>query len=66
MGAAIIVLVKNNVSAPTSSTGTCCSAFVFLLIIMFMPEGLVPGVAARVRGLRRSGRKAPVEAPPHA
>ena len=36
----------------------------FLFVIMFVPEGLVPGLAARFRALRASGRKVPVEAPP--
>jgi branched-chain amino acid transport system permease protein len=65
VGAAIIVLVRNLISAYVEHWPMLLGAL-FLLVIMFVPEGLVPGVAARVRGLRQSGRKAPVEAPPHA
>ena len=63
VGAAIIVLVRNLVSAYVEHWPMLLGAL-FLLVIMFVPEGLVPGLAARFRALRASGRKAPAEAPP--
>lgn len=65
VGAAIIVLVRNLVSAYVEHWPMLLGAL-FLLVIMFVPEGLVPGIATRLRALRASGRKAPAEAPPHA
>ena len=62
VGAAIIVLVRNLVSAYVEHWPMLLGAL-FLLVIMFVPEGLVPGLAAR---LRAPGRKTSAKAPPHA
>ncbi len=52
VGAAIVLLLKNYVSAFVERW-TMLLGFVFLFIVMFMPEGIVPGVQrlwARLRG----------------
>ncbi len=52
VGAALVVLLKNYVSAYVERW-TMLLGFVFLLIVLFMPDGLVPGLRrawARVRG----------------
>lgn len=54
VGAAIVVLLKNYVSAYVERW-TMLLGFVFLMIVLFMPEGLVPGLQrawARVAGKR--------------
>lgn len=43
VGAAIVVLLKNYVSAFVERW-TMLLGFVFLMIVLFMPEGLVPGI----------------------
>ena len=43
LGAAVVVLLKNYVSAYVERW-TMLLGFVFLLIVLFMPDGLVPGV----------------------
>ncbi|MCX7154754.1 MAG: branched-chain amino acid ABC transporter permease [Proteobacteria bacterium] len=43
VGAAVVVLLKNYVSAYVERW-TMLLGFVFLLIVLFMPDGLVPGV----------------------
>lgn len=63
VGAAIVVLLKNYVSAYVERW-TMLLGFVFLLIVVFMPDGLVPGLQrawARLRGKfsgKRSGARA--------
>ena len=64
VGAAIIVLVRNLISAYVEHWPMLLGVL-FLLVIMFVPEGIVPGIASRLRALRASGHKAPAEAPPH-
>jgi branched-chain amino acid transport system permease protein len=57
VGAAIVVLLKNYVSAYVERW-TMLLGFVFLMIVLFMPDGLVPGLRrtwARVRGGRGGG-----------
>ena len=52
VGAAVVVLLKNYVSAFVERW-TMLLGFVFLVIVLFMPDGLVPGMQrlwARVRG----------------
>lgn len=52
VGAAVVVLLKNYVSAFVERW-TMLLGFVFLVIVLFMPDGLVPGVQrmwARLRG----------------
>ena len=54
VGAAIVVLLKNYVSAYVERW-TMLLGFVFLMIVLFMPEGLVPGLQrawTRVTGKR--------------
>jgi len=57
VGAAIIVLLKNYVSG-FIERWNMLMGFVFVLIVIFMPEGVVPGVR-RLLGRLRAGRKAP-------
>jgi branched-chain amino acid transport system permease protein len=57
VGAAVVVLLKNYVSAFVERW-TMLLGFVFLIIVLFMPDGLVPGVQrlwARLKG--KSGAK---------
>jgi len=54
-GAAIVVLLKNYVSAYVERW-TMLLGFVFLAIVLFMPDGLVPGL--RRLWLRFYGRHA--------
>ncbi len=65
VGAAIVVIMKNVVSAYVERWNMVLG-IIFVLIISFMPEGLVPGTARLVRtGLRalrgRSALKAPTK-----
>jgi branched-chain amino acid transport system permease protein len=56
IGAAIVVLLKNYVSAYVERWNMLLG-FVFVAIVLFMPDGLVPGVRrlwARVTGRRKS------------
>jgi branched-chain amino acid transport system permease protein len=53
VGAAIIVLLKNYVSG-FIERWNMLMGFVFVIIVMFMPEGVVPGVR---RLLRRAGER---------
>ena len=57
-GAAIVVIMKNVVSAYVERWNMVLG-IIFVLIISFMPEGLVPGVSRLVRALwtKRSGVK---------
>jgi branched-chain amino acid transport system permease protein len=57
VGAAIIVLLKNYVSG-FIERWNMLMGFVFVLIVMFMPEGVVPGMR-RLLGRLRGARKAP-------
>ena len=52
VGAAIIVLLKNYVSAYIERWNMLMG-FVFVLIVIFMPEGVVPGVRRLLGRLRR-------------
>jgi branched-chain amino acid transport system permease protein len=53
-GAALVVLLKTYVSAYVERW-TMLLGFVFLLIVLFMPDGLVPGLR---RAWARFGRRA--------
>ena len=55
VGAAVVVLLKNYVSAFVERW-TFLLGFVFLMIVLFMPDGLVPGT--RRLWIRFSGRQA--------
>ena len=55
IGAAVVVLLKNYVSAFVERW-TFLLGFVFLMIVLFMPDGLVPGI--RRLWIRFSGRQA--------
>ena len=55
VGAAVVVLLKNYVSAFVERW-TFLLGFVFLMIVLFMPDGLVPGM--RRLWLRFAGRRA--------
>jgi branched-chain amino acid transport system permease protein len=55
VGAAIITLIKNVVSTYVERWNTLLGA-IFVIVIMFMPHGLVPGFRALWQRLRR-GRK---------
>jgi len=55
VGAAVVVLLKNYVSAFVERW-TFLLGFVFLMIVLFMPDGLVPGI--RRLWIRLSGRQA--------
>lgn len=60
VGAAIVVLLKNYVSA-FIERWTMLLGFVFLMIVMFMPDGLVPGIQriwARLLGGKTKNREA--------
>ncbi|MFZ9638266.1 MAG: branched-chain amino acid ABC transporter permease [Hylemonella sp.] len=59
VGAAIVVLLKNYVSA-FIERWTMLLGFVFLMIVMFMPDGLVPGMQriwARLTGDKAKSRE---------
>ncbi len=65
-GAAIVVIMKNIVSAWIERWNLVLGV-IFILIISFMPEGLVPGIARLWRGARQGNAEpaasaAPVEA----
>ena len=59
-GAAIVVIMKNIVSAWIERWNLVLG-LIFILIISFMPEGLVPGIARLWRGMRET--KAPAAGP---
>lgn len=59
-GAALVIILKNVVSAYITRWMMLLGA-IFVAIVLFMPEGLVPGIAARLRAVsarRPSKRKA--------
>lgn len=58
VGALLVEIVKNIASAYISRWNMMLGA-IFVLIVMFMPEGLVPGTARLVRRLRARRSKAP-------
>ena len=51
VGAAIIMLLKNYVSAYVERWNMLMG-FVFVLIVIFMPEGVVPGTRRLLRRIR--------------
>ena len=53
VGAALVVVMKNVVSGYVERWTLLLGA-VFVLIVMFLPEGLVPGIARLYRRVRRS------------
>jgi branched-chain amino acid transport system permease protein len=64
VGAALVVIVKNVASAYVERWNFLLGA-IFVVIVVFMPEGLVPGTARLVRWLRmalRARHAAPVAA----
>ncbi len=56
-GAGIVVILKNVVSAYIERW-TMLLGFVFVLIVMFVPDGLVPGLARLWRRIRTPGKVA--------
>jgi branched-chain amino acid transport system permease protein len=56
-GAGIVVILKNVVSAYIERW-TMLLGFVFVLIVMFVPDGLVPGLARLWRRIRSPGKAA--------
>ena len=56
VGAALVVIVKNVVSAYISRWNFMLGA-IFVAIVVFMPEGLVPGSVRLVRAAWRAGRR---------
>ena len=50
VGAALVVILKNVISAYITRW-VMLLGFVFVAIVLFMPEGLVPGITRRVRAL---------------
>ena len=54
VGAAIVVLLKNYVSAYIERWNMLIG-FVFVFIVLFMPEGVVPGVRRLWRRFRKGG-----------
>ena len=65
VGAALLVIVKNVVSAYVERWNFMLGA-IFVAIVVFMPEGLVPGVARLTRSIWRRKTKAnlPISAGP--
>ena len=61
VGAALVVVMKNVASAYIARWNFLLGA-IFVIIIIFMPEGLVPGTVRLVRRLRRSKAAKPVPA----
>ncbi|MFL5360570.1 MAG: branched-chain amino acid ABC transporter permease, partial [Myxococcales bacterium] len=57
VGAAVVVLLKNVVSAYITRW-VMLLGFVFVLIVLYMPEGLVPGVERLRRRTVRRGAEA--------
>jgi branched-chain amino acid transport system permease protein len=58
VGAALVVLLKNYVSAYVERW-TMLLGFVFLLIVLFMPDGLVPGLQRAWRRVTGNGAPTP-------
>jgi len=56
VGAALVVIVKNVVSAYVTRWNFMLGA-IFVAIVVFMPEGLVPGAARLVRSAWRTGAR---------
>ena len=70
VGAAIITHREERGERPTSSAGTSLLGVIFVVVIMFMPNGLVPGCRQLWRSIqnRRKGRTPqlrPHRSPPH-
>jgi branched-chain amino acid transport system permease protein len=61
VGAALVVIMKNVASAYIARWNFLLGA-IFVIIIIFMPEGLVPGTVRLVRRLRRKSAAKPVPA----
>jgi branched-chain amino acid transport system permease protein len=57
VGAALVVIVKNVVSAYVERWNFMLGA-IFVAIVVFMPEGLVPGMVRLTRSIWRSCTKA--------
>ena len=56
VGAALVVIVKNVVSAYVTRWNFMLGA-IFVAIVVFMPEGLVPGAVRLTRSAWRAGRR---------
>jgi branched-chain amino acid transport system permease protein len=56
VGAALVVIVKNVVSAYVTRWNFMLGA-IFVAIVVFMPEGLVPGAVRLVRSAFKSGTR---------
>ena len=63
VGAALVVIVKNVVSAYITRWNFMLGA-IFVAIVVFMPEGLVPGAVRLARSAWRSGRQGKPEPRP--
>jgi branched-chain amino acid transport system permease protein len=61
VGAAIITLVKNMVSTYVERWNTLLG-MIFVIVIMFMPYGLVPGCRQLWRRMQRRGERKPADA----
>jgi len=61
VGAAIVVIMKNVVSAYVERWNMALGV-IFVLIITFMPEGLVPGTVRIWKATREAMRKRPAPA----
>ena len=53
VGAALVVVIKNVASAYIERWNFVLGA-IFVIIVVFMPDGLVPGVARLARGVREA------------
>jgi branched-chain amino acid transport system permease protein len=62
VGAALVVIVKNVVSAYVERWNFMLGA-IFVAIVVFMPEGLVPGVARLTRSIWRGRARSKANVP---
>ena len=60
VGAALVIILKNVVSAYITRW-VMLLGIIFVAIVLFMPEGLVPGIARRVRAFMKSDAKSKAE-----
>jgi branched-chain amino acid transport system permease protein len=62
VGAALVVIMKNVVSGDIERWNFVLGA-IFVLIVVFMPDGLVPGMMRLGRWVRTAWRPTPVPVP---
>lgn len=60
VGAALVIILKNVVSAYITRW-VMLLGIIFVAIVLFMPEGLVPGIARRVRAFMKNDAKSKAE-----